>query len=69
MIPPYMLHMVICRADTLDRQPLGDYVLATRQLFYSRVEAEQYARTISAAREPIIVWGRFGELRLGTEAK
>jgi hypothetical protein len=60
-------YIVICRADRVGRRK-GPYVLATRQVFAAYDAAAAYARTVAAAREPIAVAGRFGELRLPVAA-
>ena len=48
--------VVICKAE-------GQYLLATRRVFETREEAEAYARTVSESRDPIVVEGRWGQLR------
>ena len=50
--------MVICIGEA----PHG-YEIATRSVFNSRAAAERYAATLSATRCPIVVMGRFGQLR------
>lgn len=49
-----------------DRKPLGepgDYSLVTRQTFYTREAAAKYAATVHSSRAPIVVFGRFFDLR------
>lgn len=55
--------VVICRADTVEGER-GAYVLATRQVFRSRLVAEAYANGVAESREPIVVAGRWHQLRL-----
>lgn len=45
----------------------GEYVLATRQLFANRADADDYANTCSQSRWPLVVEGRFAQLRLPGE--
>lgn len=47
--------MVVCRAEA---------ELATRTLFRTRIAAEDYAAGISESREPLVVSGRFLDLRI-----
>jgi len=54
--------IVICRDDTIGRLK-GPYVLATRQTFGTRRAATGYARTVNLSRDPIVVSGRFHQLR------
>jgi hypothetical protein len=60
--------IVICRDDVQQGpngtiQP-GPYMLATRQVFGSAAAAEDYAQGIARGRKPIVVEGRWAELRL-----
>jgi hypothetical protein len=56
--------VVICRDDAdRDGNP-GPYILATRQVFGSAAAAENEAAGIARGREPIVVEGRWAELRL-----
>lgn len=56
------MYIVICK-DT-DTDGVARYHLATRRVFTDRSEAEKYAAECSLSRDPIVVEGRFGELRL-----
>jgi hypothetical protein len=52
------LYAVICRDDATDNmQSKGPYALATRQLFATEREAEDYADGLSFSRDPVIVVG------------
>ena len=55
--------VVICRDDTIDGVR-GAYVLATRQVFRSRLVAEAYANGVAPGREPLVIAGRWHQLRL-----
>jgi hypothetical protein len=55
---PDDLYIVVCTDD-------GRYVLATRQVFQTRMVAEAYAAGVAASRMPVVVAGRFHQLRLG----
>lgn len=55
--------VVICRDDKVGRRT-PPYVLATRQVFGSREAAETYAATVHPSRKPLVIEGRWGELRL-----
>jgi hypothetical protein len=57
-----MDYIVICREDSVDGRP-GEYTLATRRIFSSKVEAIDYAWSINASRYPLVVSGRFVSLR------
>jgi hypothetical protein len=46
--------LVFCRADCLEGER-GEYELATRTVFESREAATAYAKSIAAAREPLVV--------------
>ena len=59
-----MNYLVICRADVIFDGTSGPYVLATRQVFPTREQAAEYAATIAHSREPIVVEGRFHQLRV-----
>ena len=54
--------VVLCRADKVSRKN-GPYVLATRRVFRTWVDAEGYAAGIADARKPLVVEGRWQELR------
>jgi hypothetical protein len=56
--------IVICRADKIGRRK-GPYVLATRRVFAERAEAALYAATVNSSRQPLVVAGRWHELRIG----
>jgi len=50
---------VLCRDDTKDDGTQGDYILATRKVFYDYVQAIAYSNGINFAREPLavkVVW-------------
>ena len=55
-------YIIICRDDGTADQP-GPYILATRRVFTSRADAEDYARAFAHSREPLVVGGRWGQLR------
>lgn len=71
----YTAYIVICRED----RPLprlingawkhsrrkGAYSLATRQVFPTVDSATAYAKTCNPSREPLVVGGRFDQLRGG----
>jgi hypothetical protein len=54
--------IVICRADKIGRRN-GPYVIATRQTFASAEAAQAYAGTVNASRQPVVVAGRWFQLR------
>ena len=58
------LYIVICRADRTPEGAPGRYELATRTTFLASDAANGYADGISPSREPIVVSGRFAELRM-----
>lgn len=62
-------YIVICRADRNADDSPGEYVLATRQVFLSPEDAGAYARTGADSREPLVIAGRFGGLRLPERPK
>jgi hypothetical protein len=51
--------IVICLDDD------GAYVLATRQVFRTRLVADAYAAGISSRRQPYVIAGRWDQLRFG----
>jgi hypothetical protein len=56
--------IVIARGDReREEDPPAPYELCTRTVFETRLRAEDYARGISSAREPIVVSGLFSQLR------
>jgi hypothetical protein len=55
-------YIVVCR-DDMNYGVRGEYVLATRQTFATLKEAARYAVTVNESREPLVVSGRFGQLR------
>ena len=59
------LYVVVCMGDAVEGYPRGAYELATRTVFASKVAAVAYAATLAISREPIVVQGRFGQLRFG----
>ena len=56
------MYVVICRADRVGFRK-GPYVLATREVFPTLARAEAYARTVNGSRQPLVVEGRWRELR------
>lgn len=58
--------LVFCRADCSEGER-GEYELATRTVFESREGATAYAKSIAAAREPLVVKVSLGELRVGED--
>jgi len=63
MFPDFI---VVCRSDRTPDGEKGEYVLATRRVFTSREVADHYAATINPSREPLVIRGRWFELRLAT---
>lgn len=59
---PDDLFIVICRGDRRGRRK-APYVLATRRTFATRDEGDKYAATVSPSRDPLVVSGRFHQLR------
>jgi hypothetical protein len=57
-------YVIICRDDGTEDCP-GAYVLATRRVFADLATAEHHASTIATRRKPIIVAGRWHQLRFG----
>jgi hypothetical protein len=55
--------IVICRGDSEYGERPGDYELATRQVFQTAAGARVYADGIAPSREPIVVPGRWHQLR------
>lgn len=62
-ILPDETYVVIAREDRQPDGSPGRYTLATRATFKSEEAALSYAAGISSSREPLVVPGRFGELR------
>lgn len=58
------VYIVVCRDDRDPDGTPGGYCLATRATFESAAEAERYAATVSPSREPLVIAGRFHQLRL-----
>ena len=56
--------IVICRDDVKPDGTRGDFSLATRTLFRTRIAAEDYAVGVDKSREPLVVHGRFLDLRI-----
>lgn len=58
-------YVVICRLGKREREP-GEtaYTLATREVFPTREKASTYARTVAKSRRPVVVSGRWAELRI-----
>jgi hypothetical protein len=59
-----MQFIVIAREDLTADGEKGEYSLATREVFTCRKAADAYADGVSRSREPLVVVGRFSELRL-----
>ena len=57
-----MNFIIICQ-DGSTEETKGGYVLATRQVFSDKAEADRFAATISPSREPLVVEGLFNQLR------
>lgn len=56
--------IVICRdAERVREHWEFPYTLATRRVFSTKDEAEAYATTVNASRVPLVVSGRFNQLR------
>ena len=58
-------YIVICRDYDPDVRGRKPYVLVTRQVFATREAATRYRATVAKSRKPIVVAGRWGQLRLG----
>ena len=56
--------IVVCRADKTPDGERGKFELATCTLFRTRVDAEDYAVGVSPSRVPLVVNGRFLDLRV-----
>lgn len=57
-------YIVICKTGRSERRPEDErYVLATREIFRSKAEAYEYAKGVAKSRQPIVVSGRFNQLR------
>jgi hypothetical protein len=56
-------YIVIAREDRTPLGTPGRYTLATRAIFKTAEEADEYAAGISPSREPMVVPGRFNQLR------
>jgi hypothetical protein len=59
--------IVVCRDDRTAHGDAGGYVLATRQVFADYASAAAYARTVNSSRDPLVIEGRFHELRIPSE--
>jgi len=57
------MFVVIAREDRTPVGTPGRYTLATRTIFKTVKEAEDYASGISTSREPMVIPGRFNQLR------
>jgi len=55
--------VVIAREDRQENGSQGRYTLATRAVFKTEQEAKDYADGISSSREPMVIPGRFKQLR------
>ena len=53
--------IVACKDTGADN--VARYHLTTRQTFHSRAGADRYARTCSPSRDPLVIEGRFHQLR------
>jgi hypothetical protein len=63
-------YVVICRLGKTERNPDDTaYTLATRQTFGTKAQARAYAKTVAKCRRPIVVCGRWGELRVDMRCK
>lgn len=62
---PEDLYIVVCRDDRISPRKAGPYVLATRQTFPTRAAAEAYRQTCARSRRPLVIAGRFHQLRIG----
>jgi hypothetical protein len=60
---PEESYVVIAREDRQADGTQGRYTLATRAVFKTEQEAKDYADGISSSREPMVIPGRFGQLR------
>jgi hypothetical protein len=58
-----MGHLVVCREDRQEDGSPGKYTLATRRVFDSNEEAVEYSLGINSSREPLVIEGRFDQLR------
>lgn len=56
-------YIVVCRLDRDKEDVPGNYAIATRRVFKTRIQAEKYAATVAQSREPIVVEGDFANLR------
>jgi hypothetical protein len=56
-------YVVICRDDVDANGKPGHYTLATRQMFKTYERANEYCDGISSSREPLIIPGRWADLR------
>jgi len=54
-IDPRRLYIIACRDDDNSDGSKGDYVLATRTRFATRIAATEYAMTIAEGREAIVI--------------
>ena len=54
---PDLTFIVVCT-------DMGTWYLATRRVFATRDEADIYARSVNESRSPLVVAGRFGQLRV-----
>lgn len=55
--------IVICKANPAEGAPELRYELATRRVFATKVEGENYAKGINVGREPLVVAGDWRALR------
>jgi hypothetical protein len=63
---PY--YVVVCRNDRLSARKPGPYVLATRKVFTVEADAKAYAKTVAKSRQPLVIGGRFHQLRFPSPA-
>lgn len=63
-------YVVICRDDAPAHPEgaVGNYVLATREVFASAEAAQGFADTLARGREPMVVGGDWFHLRFGVRA-
>jgi hypothetical protein len=57
-------YIVVCLDSDGDNHT--SYVLATRQVFMSPIAAARYAQTVASSRNPLVIAGRFTELRFAS---
>jgi len=60
---PDEVYVVIAREDRQPDGSQGRYTLATRAFFKTEEKAKDYAVGISSSREPLVIPGRFNQMR------